>query len=134
LFKKDPSFDDIQQGGIGDCYFCAAAASLAEFPWAVRAAFINTKVNKCGIYGVIFNIGGEPKPVILDDFFMHNDRKDSCFLQFKNGKIWATLMEKAWAKTVGSYERIVGGLCVDAFGTFTGLPSRSFYHRDNDCD
>ena len=43
-------------------------------------------------------------------------------------------MEKAWAKTVGSYERIVGGLCVDAFGTFTGLPSRSFYHRDNDCD
>ena len=35
--------DDVDQGSIGNCWLCAAFASLAENPDAVQEAFLNTK-------------------------------------------------------------------------------------------
>jgi len=73
LFKRGPSYDDIKQGGIGNAYLLSAISSLAEIPSNVKVMFLNKTYNKCGIYGVIFYLNGEPTPVIVDDYFMFSD-------------------------------------------------------------
>jgi len=122
LFKSGPKFDDIQQGGLGDCYLMCALSAYAEFPDLVRYSFVNTTRNHCGIYGIIIYINGVAELMIIDDFFMHQDDARSEFAAFKRGKFWVTLLEKAWAKLMGSYERAWGGNEGDCLNTLTGLP------------
>jgi len=132
LFKGGPSIDDIQQGGIGNCYLLSAISSLVENPENLKNMFINKTMNASGIYGLIFYINGEATPVIVDDHFMFSDGGRPNFAQFKHGKFWVSIIEKAWAKIHGSYERTVGGHDADPFTTFTGYPSRCFYHSRGD--
>lgn len=42
------------------------------------------------------------------------------------------LLEKAWAKIHGSYDRIIGGNCHLALRDLTGAPSFEFESRDDD--
>ncbi len=44
--------DDIKQGELGDCYFLATLAAIAEFPWRIKLLFVTRKVNNHGIYCV----------------------------------------------------------------------------------
>jgi len=134
LFKSGPKFDDVQQGAIGDCYLMAAIAAYAEWPDRIRTTIVNTTRNHCGIYGVIFHINGVAELMIIDDFFLHNDDGHSRFAAFKRGKFWVAVLEKAWAKLLGSYERAWGGNEGDPFNAWTGQPNKLMYHRDLDTD
>jgi hypothetical protein len=49
----------VQQGMLGDCWFLAAAAALAEFPDRVKKIFTNKDYSKEGIFEVVFNVKGE---------------------------------------------------------------------------
>ena len=110
-------------------------SSFAEWPERIKTTFINTKKNHCGIYGVIFYVDGEKIVQIVDDFFMHNDEGRCCAQAgFKKGKFWVSILEKAFAKLFGSYERMWGGISGDAWNIFTGQPCRMIYHRDVDTD
>lgn len=52
---------DIQQGNVGDCYFLASLASLAEEPSRIEAIFHeNFERSKYGIYKVLVNREGVP--------------------------------------------------------------------------
>lgn len=132
LFKGGPTVDDIDQGGLGDCYLMAAISSLAEFPERIKKLFINKSINASGIYGLVFYINGEATPVIVDDHFMFSDNGRPNFAQFTQGKFWVSIIEKAWAKILGSYERIISGYTADPSNTFTGYPSRCFQHHRGD--
>jgi len=44
---------------LGDCWFLAAAAALAEFPDRVKKIFTNKDYSKEGIFEVVFNVKGE---------------------------------------------------------------------------
>ena len=46
LFKDGIDPNDIKQGMLGDCYFVAALATLAEWPDRVRKIFVTTKANR----------------------------------------------------------------------------------------
>lgn len=47
-------------------------------------------------------------------------------------ELWIPLIEKAWAKYLGSYQRADGGGSVaDVFHTFTGTPTLRFTHSKN---
>jgi hypothetical protein len=70
VFKDGPTFDDIGQGNIGDCYFMGSLGSFGEFPELIKARFITKKVNKCGIYAVSLFINGQEKVIMVDDHFM----------------------------------------------------------------
>ena len=45
LFKGGIDPNDIKQGMLGDCYFVASLATLAEWPDRVKRIFVSDKTN-----------------------------------------------------------------------------------------
>ena len=50
IFSNDILPSDIKQGALGDCWFLAALAALAEEPDLIRRLFGDSKANKHGVY------------------------------------------------------------------------------------
>jgi len=96
VFKEGPSFDDITQGSVGDCYFLAALACVAEFPELIKARFITKKINKAGIYAVSLFINGKEKVVMVDDHFMVDQWNRPQYAKFSHNKMWVAILEKVW--------------------------------------
>jgi calpain-15 len=96
---------DIQQGGLGDCYFLSSLASLAEFPERVKRIFVTKEVNKAGCYAVEMIIAGELRTIVVDDRFPYNERtgKWAFSRPSLSKQIWVLVLEKVWAKVFGSY-------------------------------
>ena len=105
-------------------------ASLAEKPNRVRAVFYNKEANNAGCYLLKFHINGVPTGVMVDDIFL-TDGNRMCFAQCKNGELWVPLIEKAWAKVLGSYTRIDRAfLECEVMHTLTGSPSKYINHAE----
>ena len=47
------------------------------------------------------------------------------FSKANSNELWVIILEKAWAKLHGSYERIESGLCSEVMRDLTGAPSFS---------
>jgi len=111
--------DDVRQGLLGNCWFLASASAIAEKPSRMEQVFLNleTELNEAGIYGVNLNGLGVPYTVIVDDRIptvkAHEKGKQvdrSPFTKLaKDGSIWMTILEKAFAKTHGNYLHIESG-------------------------
>jgi calpain-15 len=129
---KEISPNDIKQGFCGDCYFLSSISSLAEFPERVKAIFITKEINDAGCYALQLYVNGEPVTVVVDDYFpWHPFNKDWAFSR-SNGdhEIWVMLLEKAWAKVFGSYQRIEGGQAGEALPALTGAPVTVLNHEE----
>ena len=98
---------------------------MAEFPERVEQMFVTKTINKAGIYMMRFFLNGQETPVIVDDFFPCNGNKPA-FASCRDGELWVSLLEKAWAKLHGTYARIEGGLPCFAVNHLMGVPSESF--------
>lgn len=75
------------------------------------------------MYGVKLFKNGQAQTVIIDDFITCKDRDDDpvpIFTKSNGPELWVILVEKAWAKIHGSYERIEGGLTGQTFTDLTG--------------
>ena len=126
--------DDIVQGQLGDCYFLSSLSSLAENPFRVRLLFISKKVNeKAGIYCVKICFEGEWRAVYVDDYFpIYEDGSGPSFSKSKKGdnELWVLILEKAWAKLYGNYERIEAGLTREVLRSLTGAPTKIVWTDD----
>lgn len=121
--------DDIAQGALGNCWFLAAAATLAQVPSRVDKLFLNTvnELSPNGIYGVNFYTLGVPHTVIVDDWLPLRENWDGSNSTMFAGigpdsALWVPILEKAFAKYQGNYEHIVGGDPRWAVRTLTGAP------------
>jgi len=106
LFSNSSSM--LRQGNIGNCYLVASLFGLSRIPGRIEDMFITKKVNKQGIYAMKFFINGKKALVYVDDFIPirkgENKKDEPAFVKsFDKNEIWPILMEKAWAKLVGSY-------------------------------
>ena len=86
-----PSMDDINQLSLGDCYFEASCAEVADMNGSCIESMFSDNGN--GTYGVRFYYDGAPKYVtvnlsLADGGTEFNHATD----------IWASLAEKAWAE------------------------------------
>ena len=65
----------MNQGSVGNCWFIAAASSVAEVPARLEKVFLNTdtKLNEAGIYAVNLYTLGVPHTVIVDDYMARID-------------------------------------------------------------
>ena len=93
----------------------ATLSAIAEWPHLVKNIFLTQKKNSAGIFGIQFYIRGKPYHISVDDSTMFYN---SSFLDYmpyyawtSNDKkvTWVMVIEKAWAKVIGNYQKIAGG-------------------------
>lgn len=125
---KDVSCKDVIQGSLGNCYFLSVCAVMAEFPHRLNKIFLIKTINKAGIYAIRFFIDGEIKKIIIDDMIpFDNYANKPAFTKLPSShNIWTIVMEKAWAKFLGNYQRTISGVPNDVFSILTGAPSQHF--------
>jgi calpain-15 len=95
----------------------ASISALAEFPDRVENLFYIEKgadqVNASGIYAIFMFINGIKQVVIIDDQFpclCVGGEVRPAFASSNDAELWVMLLEKAWAKLIGSYKRTEGGV------------------------
>ena len=96
---------DIVYGKYTNENFLSAIGALAEFPKIIKNLFISDKKNKNGIYGLKICKDGFLQEIVIDDYFPVNKEDDTyCFTHSKDDSLWVQIIEKAYAKSYGSYE------------------------------
>lgn len=127
--------NDIEQGGLGDCYYLSAISSIAEMPERITRLFYSKDVNKSGVYCVTLCITGIWEEIIIDDLFPVNKSDNlPAFNSSKSEELWVMLLEKAWAKVHGGYNNIVGGLIREALHDLTGAPAITYFNSEGTPD
>ncbi|OBS80553.1 hypothetical protein A6R68_21244 [Neotoma lepida] len=107
----------------GDCWFLAALGSLTQNPRCLQKILMNQSYSHqyAGIFRFRFWQCGQWVEVVVDDrlpvigknfLFVHPRRG--------NQEFWPCLMEKAYAKLLGSYSQIHYGYLPDALVDLTG--------------
>jgi hypothetical protein len=59
--------DGVTQGLLGDCWFLASAAALAEHPERIKKIFTNKEYSAEGIFEFTFHKQGKPVKEVVDD-------------------------------------------------------------------
>ena len=129
--SKGLSPADAIQGELGNCWLVTAAMSTAEKPERVYDIFdIQTK-NSAGIYSTKMWLLGMPVSVVIDDHLPLQEWNNSYtrYAQVsKDGALWGTILEKAFAKYLGMYEAIDAGHGAHGVEAMTGSPYFSMTH------
>lgn len=143
--KKSPLLDgasavDVRQGGLGDCWFMAGIASAAEKDISILDdIFLTKNHNPEGYYKLRLWIAGEWVEVVVDDYLPGTaERKGSReggVLARSNpqhkGKLWVSLLEKAYAKVFGGYGALENGYGTVGITDVNGKPSQYINFVDN---
>jgi hypothetical protein len=113
--------------GLGDCWFLAAVAAIAEQPERIYRFVDNKSYNKAGAFRFYFWLKDGWFGVNVDDRIPSRTWGKG-FRPFatwpsRGGAWWMPLLEKAYAKLDQNYDRIVGGNGVEGLRTLTGMPS-----------
>jgi len=126
-----PKGTDTAQGALGDCFFIASMAAVANAnPQAISEAITYDKAS--GKYTVRFyeeGRGGSMKPVYITvDAYLPTSgaRNDPAFAGDPGQPLWPAIMEKAYAQWKGGYDVIgEGGVGDTAMAEISGVRSRS---------
>lgn len=122
IFEGGISMNDVNQGGIGNCYLLATIAALCEIPELIVGLFRTLKVTKNGYYEVVLNINGVWQVVTLDEYFpCDKNSKQFVFCTPKGPELWTMLLEKAWAKVNGGYVNTINGFPGEVMNSFTNF-------------
>jgi WXG100 family type VII secretion target len=136
----DPN--DISQGMLGDCYFMASLASVANNKPDLIKNMLHQ--NTDGTYTVSFYEKRNPL-AFWDPEFKKVDITVDGNLPTKNGSLyfaaagdsvngagetWSAIVEKAYAKWKGGYENIEGGWTHDALQMISGKASTTIKNAD----
>lgn len=127
--KNGVSADDAVQGSLGNCYLVSGLSSLANVqPQVIRDAI---RENADGTYTVkfhkdsflgLFSRGQKELEVTVDGDMPTKDGKTPLYAHGRDvGELWPLIIEKAYAKLDGGYQRVgVGGSPVTIWQALTG--------------
>ncbi|XP_058123077.1 calpain-A-like [Anopheles ziemanni] len=117
---------DVRQGYLGDCWFLASCASLANVPELFVKVVPKENVefdadNYEGKYHFRFWRYGEWVTIVVDDRLPVDGDDELKYGQTSTEyEFWFPLLEKAYAKLHGSYEALGGGFGEDGMVDLTG--------------
>jgi hypothetical protein len=104
---------------------------LTENPHRIERLFSLTEKNDAGIWAVKLYKNGEHADVVMDNYIPCQD-EEPCFSKANGNELWVIILEKAWAKLHGSYERIEAGLAHEVMRDLTGAPSYQVFVEDEE--
>ena len=86
------------QGALGDCWFLASAAALAEVPERIMDIFTNKSYDSAGCFQLTFYLAGEPVKITVDDQFPVDEGMDPKYTSFGVKRLENSRMSKndAW--------------------------------------
>ena len=133
--------EDLRQGGVGDCWFMSALAVVAERHDLIARLFAaDTARNAAGLCCVRLFLDGAWSSVWIDDQLpvTSQPRREALAFDTKLAfcrcssvtgaqQLWASFVEKAYAKAHGSFQAISGGQVAEALLDLTGAPTEMIY-------
>ena len=126
--------EDIVQGALGNCWILSAVSALAEDQTRVDNLVVNEDISAHGIYGVNMYVLGVPMTVYVDDYLPTNSGKP-LFAGFgKDESVWGAIVEKAFAKSYGNYQHMVGGWMATGVSRLNGSPFELKNHAGENPD
>lgn len=118
----DPS--DICQGSIGDCYFLSAVATICKNPKILKKVFVSQNPKKGKYSFRFYDIEKKCwKTVTVDDYLIVRPNSNTliCARSSDPHEYWVSLLEKAYAKFKGGWNKISnGGLPHESLQELTG--------------
>jgi hypothetical protein len=120
LFNGGPDAGDVDQGGLGDCWLMSAFACAAEVPGLVESLFDTRVFSPRGKYVVRLWDANEARwrRIAIDDWIPATSGAPA-FARPGANEMWVMLLEKAFAKHVGSYAALDGGRTMWALNAIT---------------
>jgi hypothetical protein len=128
LFTDGPEYTDIRQGAVGDCYFMASLASLAQTDPAALRQMIAPMGD--GTYAVRFYSNGQANYVRVDASLPAFGSTPAYARLTPDGELWVALAEKAYAQFRygdNSYDSLSGGWMEPVYYAVTGAATGSMY-------
>lgn len=131
--------DDLLQGSLGNCWFVAALAAMAEFPREVQRLFIDAQdITKGGMYTIrLFDhMQDQQRNIVIDEFIPCHPKHwwdahgKPLFAKPNGNEAWVLLLEKAMAKMFGSYSALDGNNAAVAFRALTGEKNTFMWKKD----
>lgn len=119
----DANVSTISKGLYHSNYFVTAMNALMKYPSLIYSLFPFLEKSINGCYGVYLRVNGEWKLVLVDETFpcCVNSRGIRFFAlaSTPEKEIWINLIEKAYAKINGGYDKIINGSIIDVFDAVT---------------
>jgi Calpain family cysteine protease len=119
---------------LGDCYYLEGLAELARTATDMKDIFLLSSYDPAvGIFAAQVYIRGIPKQITVDDYFgFYKNWGIMIFAQLdsRDNSIWGAVLEKMWAKAMGSYDKIVGGNPFEPYDFLLGAPSMVYWMTD----
>ena len=113
----------INKGLWKNYYFLDVIYSLLKYPSIIYKLFPTISKIKNGLYGVFLRINGLWKLVIIDDYipyiFDKNYNKIFSYSYLNQSFIWLNLLEKAYSKLCGGYDKIQNGEVLEILDILT---------------
>lgn len=141
LFRGPPHAEDVQQGELGDCWFLSSLSATAEFQGGRLVQRLlpgQSKACAFGAYLVRLCLGGLWRDVIVDDRFPCSGGMVTytqlAYCSTQKCQLWASLVEKGFAKVCGSYEALASGQTEEALTMLTGWPCTTIQFDREDFD
>lgn len=132
------SCTDATQGKLGDCWFLSALCVVAQRSYDLLGRlFVET--NRDAAYGVRLFLDGQWDTIFVDELLPATNRDDAETLAFVKSfcavsgeqTLWASVLEKAYAKAHGSYVALSGGQISEALEALTGAATVSIQLPDS---
>eukprot|EP00927_Polykrikos_kofoidii_P065943 TRINITY_DN61634_c0_g1_i1.p1 TRINITY_DN61634_c0_g1~~TRINITY_DN61634_c0_g1_i1.p1 ORF type:complete len:983 (+),score=121.87 TRINITY_DN61634_c0_g1_i1:211-3159(+) len=136
--------EDLQQGGVGDCWFMSALAVVSERHDLMAKVVPNVGVAgpSGGCHEIRLFLDGHWTSLLIDDYLPTTTKQrrptaDGSGLAFgrcARHQLWVSFVEKAYAKAHGAYNAISGGEIAEALLDLTGAPTEIVQFRDPSFD
>ena len=113
---------------MGDCYYLAALATLAEWPHRIEKVFLSKNADQRQIFGIWLYKNGMKTYVLVDNYFPvlkpgYRGSGKPIFAKSHGNELWPAVAEKCYAKYHRGYMIIEGGNTGPTMRELTGAPT-----------
>lgn len=118
------NWNDVQQGELGNCYFLAALAAIANArPEILDNMFVDKHLWSENIFKTRWFFGGQESIVTVDNMIPAGDYGTFFTHQSLTGEFWTVILAKTWAKIYGNFKAVEAGNSDVVIRAITGSAS-----------